>query len=123
MANVGVAWSTTRGGAYMSTPLVYGDYVYIARWNAVLACHDAETGDLIYEERLGRGGTVSASPVASGGRIYIPTEDGDVYVIRAGPEFEVMAVNSMDEVTLATPAISGDVLYFRTRSHMVAVGE
>lgn len=122
-ANQGVAWSTPRGGSYTATPLVYGDYLYVPRWNGVLACHVAETGSLVYEERLGTGAAISASPVASGGKIYVPTEDGDVYVVRAGGEFTVLATNSMDETVLATPAISGGTVYFRTRSHVVAIGE
>ena len=123
-ANEGVAWSHMRGGSYMATPILYGDYLYVVRWNGVLACYLAETGNLVYEERLGDGRTgFSASPVASGGKIYIASEDGDVYVVRAGPDFRVLEKNSLDEVTMATPAISGDTLYFRTRSHLIAIGE
>ena len=74
-------------------------------------------------ERLGEGRSgFSASPVSAGERVYFTSEEGDVFVLRAGPKFEVLAVNSLGEVTMATPAVSEGVLYFRTRSHLVAVG-
>ena len=118
-----VAWSIPRGGAYMQTPLVYGDYVYSCRDNGSLSCFKATTGELQYQERLGSGSTgFSASPVAADGKLYFTSEEGQVYVLRAGPKFEVIAVNELGETAMATPAISEGVLYFRTRSHLVAVG-
>jgi hypothetical protein len=59
--------------------------------------------------------------VASNGHLYFTSEEGDVYVIKAGTTFEQVAVNALGEVTMATPAISDGVLFFRTRSHLVAV--
>lgn len=118
-----VAWSVERGGAYMQTPLVYGGYLYVCRDNGALSCYNARTGERQYEERLGSGRSgFSASMVASGGRIYVTSEDGDVYVVRAGPDFNVLQVNSMGEVCMATPAISEGMLYVRTRRHLVAIG-
>jgi len=118
-----VAWSVMRGGAYMQTPLVYGDYLYSCRDNGVLSCYRARTGELVYQQRLGRGGSgFSASPVAADGQLYFTSEEGDVYVIRAGPTFELLATNALGEVTMATPAISEGTLFFRTRSHLMAVG-
>lgn len=65
----------------------------------------------------------SASPVAANDKLYFTSEFGDIYVIQAGPEFKVLAVNPMDEICMATPAISEGVLYFRTQNNLVAVGE
>ncbi len=122
-SNEHVAWSLERGGAYIPTPLVYGDHLYVCRDNGVLSCYDARSGERRFEERLGSGRSgFSASPVASSGRIYLTSEDGEVYVVRAGPQFELLQVNSLGEVCLATPAISEGVLYFRTRRRLVAVG-
>jgi outer membrane protein assembly factor BamB len=121
-SNQHVAWSNMRGGAYIPTPLVYGDYLYSCRDNGVLFCYRARTGERLYQQRLGRGGTgFSASPVAADGKLYVTSEEGDVYVVKAGSEFELLAKNPLGEVTMATPAISEGTLYFRTRTHLVAV--
>jgi outer membrane protein assembly factor BamB len=118
-----VAWSIAQGGAYMQTPLVYGEYLYVCRDNGALSCFKAKTGELMYRERLGSGGGgFSASPVAADGKLYFTSEEGQVYVVRAGPKFEVLATNELGEITMATPAISEGRLYFRTRSHLLAVG-
>jgi outer membrane protein assembly factor BamB len=118
-----IAWSIPQGGAYMQTPLVDGEYLYSSRDNGVLSCFRAKTGELMYRERLGSGSSgFSASPVAADGKIYFVSEEGQVHVVKAGPAFEVLAVNDLGEVTMATPAISDGVLYFRTRSSLVAIG-
>jgi len=121
-SNQFVAWSNPRDGAYMITPVVYGDYLYNAKNNGVMSCYEAKTGTKLYQERLGAGTSgFSASPVAGDGKIYFAGEDGDVYVVKAGPKFELLAKNTMGEVCMASPAISGGVLYFRTQSHVVAI--
>lgn len=122
-SNPSVAWSYQRDGAYMQTPLVYGDYLYVCRDNGVLTCFEARTGDRVYQERLGTGRTgFTASGVATDGKLYYASEEGEVHVLRAGPKFEVLAVNPLGEVCMATPAISEGVLVFRTQGHVVAVG-
>lgn len=116
-----VAWAHTRGGSYMATPIVYGDELYVVRWNGVLAVYDADGGELLYEERLGGGGAFTASPVAADGKLYIASEDGDVYVVAAGREHELLAVNAFGAPILATPAITGELLLFRTTERLIAV--
>jgi outer membrane protein assembly factor BamB len=119
-----VAWSVPRGGAYMQTPLVYGDNLYTCRDNGVLTCYRARTGERLWQERLGSGSTgFTSSPVAADGKLYFTSEEGDVYVLRAGDRFEQLAKNALGEVTMATPAISDGRIFFRTRSHLVAVGQ
>ena len=123
-ANAHIAWSYMRDGGYMQTPIVYGDILYVCRDNGVLTAFDAKTGTRHYQARLGDGKTViSASAVASGGRVYFTSEDGDVYVVKAGTTYELLATNPLGEVAMATPAISEGTLLFRTRNHLVAVGE
>ncbi len=119
-----IVWSYDRGGAYMQTPIVYGDYLYSCRDNGVLSCYKTDTGERIYEKRLGRGAAgFTASPVAANGKIYFTSEIGDVYVIKAGPEFKVLATNLMGDICMATPAISEGTLFFRTRNHLIAVSD
>lgn len=118
-----MAWLHSREGAYMQTPLVYDGLLYNCRDNGVLSVYDAKTGERKYQQRLAEGKTgFTASPVASGGHVYFTSEDGDVYVVKAGPVFELVSKNAMGEVCMATPAISEGVLFFRTRGHLVAVG-
>lgn len=119
-----IAWSYDRGGAYMQTPIVYGDYLYSCRDNGVLSCYKTDTGERIYERRLGRGATgFTASPVAANGKIYFTSEVGDIYVIQAGAEFKVLATNFMGDICMATPAISEGTLFFRTRNHLIAISD
>ena len=120
-----VSWSVNRGGAYMQTPIVYGDYFYNCRDNGVLACFEAKTGRLVFQARLGSGfGGFTGSPVASGGKIYYVSEVGDVVVIKAGtPELKILAKNPLGEICLSTPAISDGELFFRTRTQLIAISD
>jgi outer membrane protein assembly factor BamB len=118
-----VAWSTLRGGSYMQTPLVCEDFLYSCHVDGILSCYEARTGLLIYRERLGTGGEgFTASPVAADGKIYFTSEKGSVFVVKPGREFAVLATNQMNEVCMASPAISQGSVYFRTQAHVVAVG-
>lgn len=119
-----MAWSTRKFGNYMQTPLIYGNELYCCRDNGILSCYDAKSGTPHYRKRLGSGGSgFSASTVAADGKVYVTSEDGEIYVIKAGMEFEVLAVNEMGETCMATPAISRGTLYFRTRNYLVAIAE
>jgi len=116
-----VVWSVAKGGSYMSTPVVYGDYLYLGNSNGVVRCFHAKTGKKIYEQRLGRGAGVIASLVAADGKIFCASENGTVYVLAGGPEFKVLSESPMGEPCLATPAISAGVMYFRTTRRLIAI--
>ncbi len=120
-ANDHVAWSHPRDGSYLPTPIGYEGLVYVIRDNGVLSAFDAQSGERRYRQRVGSGIAFSASPVAADGKLYLTSEDGDVFVVRAGPRYELIERNSMGEVTMATPAVSEGMLIFRTRSHLVAI--
>lgn len=123
MRSAHVAWCTLREGAYMQTPLVYGDYLYVCRDNGVLSCYEASTGIRRYQERLGTGRTgFTASGIAADGKLYYASEEGEVFVVQAGPEFKLLAANPVGEVCMATPALSEGILYVRTQGHLVAIG-
>lgn len=122
--NASVAWSKQRGGPYMPTPVVYGDQLYTCSNQGVLTAYNAKTGERIYQERLGgKGGAFTASPVASDGKIYLPSEDGDVFVVKAGPKYELLATNPVGEVMMATPAVSDGLVIVRGLKHLFAFGE
>lgn len=117
-----VAWSHPRDGAYMQTPIVYGDLLYVCRDNGVLGVYRARTGERLAQLRLGDGTTgFSASAVAGDGKLYYTSEEGDVFVLKADARPSVVARSTLGEVTMATPAVSEGVLYFRTRSSMLAI--
>ncbi len=121
-SNEHVAWSEPRGGSYMPTSIVLGDYLYVLRDSGILSCYEARTGVLQYKERLPGGSLAfTASLVAADGKIYLTSETGEILVVKAGPEFEILATNEMNEICMATPAISEGTLFFRTRDHLVAV--
>ena len=122
-SNEFVAWSKKRGGPYMPTPVVLGDYLYSCNNQGILTCYQAKTGERVYQQRIGEGGAYSASPVAAGGKLYISSEDGDVAVVKAGPTFELLAINPVGEVIMATPAISGGTLLVRAQHHVFAIAE
>lgn len=119
-SNAGMVWSVSKGGSYMSTPVVYGGYIYLASSN-IVRCFNAKTGEKLFAERLDNSATIIASLVAADGKIYCTSEEGAVYVLAAGPDFEVIARNPMGEPCFATPAISAGVLYFRTTRSLLAI--
>ena len=116
-----IAWSTQKGAPYIATPVVYGDYLYISGYNGIFACYNAKTGERLYEQRLGKGGFFSSSPVAADGKIYAISEDGEAYVVKAGPKFELLATNQMGETCMATPALSQGMIIIRTLSKIMAI--
>jgi outer membrane protein assembly factor BamB len=117
------AWYVERGGTYMQTPIVYGDYLYACRDNGLLSCYEARTGKRLYRKRLGQGSTgFTASPAAGDGKLYFTSEEGQIYVLRAGETFELLATNAMNEVCMATPAISDARLIIRTEGHVYSIG-
>jgi outer membrane protein assembly factor BamB len=116
-----VAWRTDRGAPYTSTPIVYDGLLYALTDNGILSAYDPKTGDRIYQQRVAGGAGFSASPVAANGRLYLSSEDGDVFVVRAGRTYELLGTNRMGEPLMATPAISGNTLIIRTLSSLAAV--
>ena len=122
--NEHIAWSYSRGGNYIPTPIVYRDHLYCCSDTGRLSCLDAATGRQIYQEKISTSSVAfSASPVAADGKLYCASEKGDIFVVEAGPVFKSIAVSSMLETCMATPAVSQGVIFFRTRHHLVAVGE
>ena len=120
-SNDKIIWSVRRGGAYMQTPLIYGEYLYNLNWNGSLSCFHAKTGEQVYREQLGKMEAFAASGVATNGKMYFASQNGNVYVVKAGREFELLATNSMNDEILATPAISEGRLFIRTHHFLVAV--
>jgi outer membrane protein assembly factor BamB len=121
-ASQSVAWSNDREGTYIPTPIVYGEYLYTCNLNGILTAYKAATGERVYRARVGGGGAFSASPIAADGRLYFAGEDGDVFVVQAGPAYVELAKNSMKEAIMATPAISDGTIFVRTLGKLYAIG-
>ncbi len=123
-SNQFIAWSKKRGGPYMPTPIVYADLLYVCSNQGVMTAYNAKTGERVYQQRLAdRGGAFTASMVASDGKIYLSSEDGEIFVVKAGPKHELLSINPMGEVLMATPAISDGMLIVRGIKHLFAIVE
>jgi outer membrane protein assembly factor BamB len=124
VSNTFIAWSKQRGGPYMPTPVVYGDILYTCSNQGILTAYNADTGDRLYQERLGgTGGAFTSSPVASDGKLYMFSEDGDVFVVKTGPKYELLSKNPVGEVMMASAAISDGLIIVRGLKHLFAFGE
>ncbi len=121
-SNGSIAWSNDREGTYIPTPILYRDRLYTFNNNGVLTAYNPATGDRIYRARVGNGAAFSASPVAADGRLYMASEDGDVYVASIGAEYAELAQNPMRETIIATPAISNGVIVIRTAGYLYGIG-
>ena len=116
-------WTRERSGSYMPTPMIYQGYLYVLKNEGIFACYELASGEKKYETRLvSVGSGFSASPVAADGRLYLSGEDGDIFVIQAGPEFKLLTRNPMGQPLMATPAISRGMMLVRGEKDVIAVG-
>ena len=122
-SNASIVWSHSTLGAYNPSGLVHGDYYYTLLDRGILVCHDAKTGKEIYSRQriTADAASFTASPWAYNNRIFAMSEDGDTYVMQAGPEFKVLGKNSLNEMALATPAIANGSLIVRTASTLYRI--
>jgi outer membrane protein assembly factor BamB len=123
-SNEFVAWSDAKGGSYLPTPVAYDGGMYVLNEVGILTRFDAKTGKQSYKSRLvsdGGSGAFTSSPWAYNGRIFCLDEEGTTYVVKAGEKFEVLRVNSLDEMALATPALAGERLLLRTETKLYSI--
>ena len=117
-----VLWSTVNGPD-VPTPVTDGKYFYIINDRGIVWCLDAKTGAEVYGQQRIKPGTYSGSPVLADGKIYITNEDGLTTVLAAGPKFEVLAENPLNDYTLSSPAISDGRIYIRTSGFLYSIGK
>ena len=98
---------------------------YTVTDRGMISCFDALAGEPLYlEERLPRGSTLKSSPIAAGDHLYVPTEAGDVHLIRLGPDYEVATTNTLtDQVFVASPAVADGDLYLRSITHLICISK
>jgi outer membrane protein assembly factor BamB len=119
-----IVWTYNKGTSYVPSPILYGEYVYLMSDAGILTCLEAETGKLVYE-----GGRVpvatkfyGASPVAFDGKILLTCDDGDTFVIKAGPKHEVIGTNNIGEPSRTSIAIADGRLFIRGEKHLFCIG-
>ena len=114
-----VVWKYSRASPKRSSMLLVGDWLFLVDAAGVAACLEAKTGKELWKERLG--GNYSASPIHAAGRIYFFDENGKSTVIEAAPKFRTLAVNRLDDGFMASPAVSGNALYLRTKKALYRI--
>jgi len=115
-----IAWDTRKGVPKKSSLLLLDDLLFMVSDEAVASCYDARSGEQYWTKRL-PGRDYAASPIYADGRIYLFSRDGDMPVLAAGKEFEVLAENKLDDGCNASPAIKGDAMIVRTVSHLYRI--
>jgi hypothetical protein len=114
-----IAWYQSKSSSYNPSQIVYGDYLYTLFDRGFLTCHDAKTGQEVYgKKRFSPTGSFTASPFAYNGHLFFLSEDGLTYVVKAGPVFDIIERNHLDELCLASPAVADDKLLIRTASRL-----
>jgi outer membrane protein assembly factor BamB len=121
-SNAGVAWYRSGAGPRMASPLLYQGRLYVLG-QGILGCYDAKTGKPAYEkERLPRAKGFTASPWAADGKLFCLDEDGQTFVVQAGPEFKLLGTNKLDsEMFWASPALAGGDLFVRGLDHVYCI--
>ncbi|HKS41459.1 MAG TPA: PQQ-binding-like beta-propeller repeat protein [Blastocatellia bacterium] len=115
-------WSF-QNGPDVPTPVTDGKYFYVVDDKGVMWCLEAKTGQTIWGPQRIKNGTYSSSPVLADGKIYITDEDGTTTVVKAGPKFEVLAENNLNDYCLSSVAISDGQLFMRTAQHLYCIGK
>ena len=115
-----IIWTVAKGMPSRPSPLLIDDLLYVISSDGVASCLSADTGEVVWKERIG--GNFSASPIYANGRIYLFDQDSVATVIEAGREFKVLAVNKLSgEEMLASPAVAGEALFVRTAGHLYRI--
>ena len=119
-------WQTPKGSPFIPSALLYGDYLYLVNDMASIAtCLDAKTGKVMWQGRMGQAQreSFSASPVGVDGKVFFTNDAGETFVLKAGPDFELLRTNRLNARTLASPALVDGRWYFRTEQHLLSIGQ
>jgi len=120
-----LAWYHKLSGPYNPSPIAYGDYLYILYDRGTVSCYDGRTGKVIYEkQQLARDARAfTVSPWANDGKLFFLSEEGDTFVVQAGPDFKVLGRNALNEMCMATPAALRGSLIMRTLTKLYRIKE
>jgi outer membrane protein assembly factor BamB len=115
-----VEWQRPSGASYVPSLLYYEGLLYMTNEVGVVTCADARTGEPVWRHRLG--GVFFASPVGGDGKVYMTSETGEVFVLRAGRTPDILARNDLGERLIASPAVSSGRLFLRSDRTLFAIG-
>lgn len=119
-----IIWKFTKGIAYVPSPILYGDYLYLMTDRGIITCLNSKTGEVVYEGgRVPIPATFTASPVAFDNKLLLTSEDGDTFIIKAGPKHEVLGTNSLDEPVYASPAIADGKIFLRGEKNLYCISK
>ena len=121
-----VVWKVTKASPFVPSPLVVGDYIYMVNdMVSVVLCYEAKTGKPMWQERCGEAVKegFSAAPIAVNGKLFFTNEQGETFVLKPGPETEVLHVNRLGEKTLASPALVEGRWYIRGERNLYCIGK
>lgn len=121
-AKVEKVWDNSREFPYVPTMIAYKGHLYTVHDKGTASCFEAKTGKKIWSERLSGNVDYTASPVLAGGKIFIPSEAGEVFVLEANPAFQFAARNDLGERLRATPAVAHNHIYVRGQHHLFCIG-
>ncbi|MFC1560910.1 PQQ-binding-like beta-propeller repeat protein [Candidatus Latescibacterota bacterium] len=119
-----IVWSIPKDSPFVPSPIVYGDYLYFVNdIEAIATCIEARDGRILWQGKLGtaRREGFSASPVVVDGKVFFTNDNGETFVLKAGPEFNLLHVNNLDETVHASPALVDGRWYWRTIKHLLAI--
>jgi outer membrane protein assembly factor BamB len=118
-----IAWEYSKGTGYVVSNILYGPYVYLLTDSGIVTCLDPKTGEVKYEGgRLPKPAKFMGSPVAFGGYIAMTSEDGETFMLKAGPAHAIERTNSVDEPVYSSPALADGRIYIRAQKHLFAIG-
>ena len=120
-----LAWTSPRGSPFVPSPILYGEHLYMVNdMQSIVTSFEATSGKVMWQNRLGvsRREGFSASPVAVDGKVFFTNDEGETFVLKAGPTFELLRTNRIGEGTLATPALVEGKWYIRTERNLFAIG-
>jgi outer membrane protein assembly factor BamB len=116
-----IAWTRRKVVAKKSSPLLLDGLLYMTSDEGVASCSNPQTDEIIWAERLGGKGQYAASPIHANGHIYFSSSEGDFPVLKAGRKFEIISRNKLDAGCMASPAIVGNALVIRTKTHVYRI--
>jgi outer membrane protein assembly factor BamB len=121
VSNSKVLWHDHRGASYVPSPVAAGHFFFVVSDDGIASCWEAATGKMMWKHRLGA--HQSASGVIADGNIYYTADDGDTFVFKASPKFELVSSNPLGDECRASPALSRGQLFIRTLHELVCIGK